>query len=150
MAIPYIVRIDSNGWHAWWVRFQALKLQKSFTDKAYGSKRKALLAAITFRDKALSRYPSVRYKRHLYERNTRNKTGVVGISYRGYWKPKDNGGRYWNENYHARWTDPESRKQCHRSFSIKKYGKRGAKQLAIQLRLKMERKIKLYYRTHPM
>lgn len=62
---PNISRLDYGRTHGWWVRFQRGEregkrrvIQKSFSDRLYGGKRKALAAAIAWRDRAAPGLPA--------------------------------------------------------------------------------------------
>ena len=58
---PYITRIDGKRSHCWIVRFgmnakrDMPRIVKSFADGVYGGKRKALQAAVAFRDQTIAK-----------------------------------------------------------------------------------------------
>ena len=105
---------------------------KMFSDGVYGGKRKALLAAIAFRDQLLAKesfYDYQIWRRSILRRN--NTSGIPGVArYEKIANPAT--GRrdiFWL----ASWVDEygASRK---RKFSVLRYGERKAKQLAIAAR----------------
>ncbi len=100
-----------------------------FSDRVYGGKRKALQAAIDFREQLLATVPSVEYqiqRRSIIRRN--NKSGISGV---GRYKTISNPNtKHYAVFWLASWLNErgESRK---RKFSILRYGEQKAKQLAI-------------------
>lgn len=54
-----ITRMDYKRTHGWWVRFERLGrlISKTFSDGCYGGKRKALVAAIEYRDEVFKTLP---------------------------------------------------------------------------------------------
>src|SRR5687767_1260129 len=78
-----ISRVDHEKKHAygWLVRiaFNNEMHQKFFSDLAHGGKRKALKAAIDWRNKTEKKIGKPRTERKVAMPTTRNKSGVVGI-----------------------------------------------------------------------
>jgi hypothetical protein len=108
-------------------------VRKSFADAAFGGKRKALQAARKARGRflALMKLPPSRVPYHRTE--PRNKTGAIGIAY-VYRKRRRaaNGGWVWDHSYRVQWGSGANHHA--RQFSIRKYGKRKAFELAVQAR----------------
>ena len=63
--LHHITRLDYERTHAWWVRFQRgpkgkrKTASKMFSDGKWGGKRKALAAALAWRDANASRHPAL-------------------------------------------------------------------------------------------
>lgn len=60
MKHKYISRIDSGNTHCYFLRILEKRddgIRKAFSDGMFGGKRKALLAAVKFRDEFLKRFP---------------------------------------------------------------------------------------------
>lgn len=133
--LHHISRIDNEArrTHAWQVRVQRGNriLTKSFSDGLYGGKRKALRAAVEYRDQVIEQIPSFEHQLWLRNRLRRNNSsGIAGVSRHDLVDPRDNARRvFWL----ASWIDEHgvSRK---RKFSILLYGEDRAKQLAIDER----------------
>lgn len=84
-APPNIRRIDTGNTHGW--QFHAHRNgvgeTKLFSDGQHGGKRKALKAAIVYRDERIKKLPPDRshdFKVDSHQRNANNKTGVIGVS----------------------------------------------------------------------
>ena len=87
LIYKYITRLHYGSSYGWWVRLRFAKIQKAFSDTAYGSKSKALKAELKFRDACLrdlakkgepiGRKP----KGHHKNPSKRNRTGMVGVHY---------------------------------------------------------------------
>ena len=106
--------------------------RRFFSDGVWGGKRKALAAALAWRDQQID--PLAAYAHELWLRNLKrrnNSSGLPGVGrYRG--NVRADGARspdFWL----ASWIDGHgvSRK---RKFSVKRWGERGAKQKAIEVR----------------
>lgn len=129
--VKNIARIDNetSRTRAWLVRVQrnSNTISKMFTDGVYGGKHQALQAAIIFREQVLTVVPNYEYqmrRRNVVRRN--NKSGIAGV---GRYEVKSVTGRI-RSFWLARWDD--ERGICRlRKFSVKRYGERKAKQLAI-------------------
>ena len=138
IAFRYIYRIDNatSRTHAWLVQVQRHKKNaaKVFSDGVWGSKRKALAAARAWRDARIQ--PLAQYEHELWRRNVvrrNNRSGMVGVA-RYVRKPAGgnqsaSGSAYWL----AFWID-EQGVYRQRTFSVKRWGERNAKQMAIQER----------------
>ena len=81
MAAKYknIKRLDARsiGWQVVIVRNKK-EHSKMFSDSKYGGKRKSLAAAVKFRDQLIKKLKNLK---PLPTTNSRNKTGVVGLSF---------------------------------------------------------------------
>lgn len=120
----YITRIDHRNTHGWYVR--VLKdsqpyRQKLFSDGVYGGKRKALHAAKAYRDELCQR---------LFGDNVSRQKRLWGVGIRYDERVTDQG--YVCRSYIAYWN--ENGVQRKRSFSVNKYGIRGAKRMALEER----------------
>ncbi len=121
-----IVRRDVNYFHGWEVCItrQGQAHVRYFRDG--GDRNNALARAMRWRDKMLDRLPPLRkIKRH----SSLNTTGVIGV-FRGI-----NLTRAGNKIplYGATWLDEKGRSR-RRVFSVRKYGERRARALAIEAR----------------
>jgi hypothetical protein len=78
-----ISRIDqpTKDTHGWYVRvlFNGVHRVKFFSDKVYGSKKKALDQAIEFRNKSEIELGKPRTDRLVIARNPRNSSGIMGV-----------------------------------------------------------------------
>jgi hypothetical protein len=78
-----ITRIDrpDRGHHAWYVRvlFKGTLISKHFADLKHGGKRKALKAAIEFRNQAEKELGKPRTDRRIVGCSPLNKSGVIGV-----------------------------------------------------------------------
>lgn len=128
-----ITRVDNERTrtHAWQLRLQrkGQAVSKCFSDGVYGGKRKALKAAIEYRESWLAEHSNVEYQLWVRTRLRKNNTsGIPGVArYEALDNP--NTGRrvvFWL----ASWIDEHgaSRK---RKFHVSCYGERQAKRLAI-------------------
>lgn len=130
--MKYITRMDYDSCRGWWVRLQTDGVSKLFSDSRYGGTLKAKLAAIAYRDAEVQRVGRLLRKK-ISLRDKRNKTGVVGISYRRYkrWSRHLDylNGPYWIEEFVVKFTDRHGEHR-NRSFSIKKHGRDRAFRLA--------------------
>lgn len=122
---------DANRTYAWLVQVQRQNriIIKMFTDAVYGGKRKALAAAIGYRDQVIAEANPVGHRlwcRTILRRN--NTSGIVGVARYDKLANPSTGRRevFWL----AAWVDEygASRK---RKFSVLRYGERKARQLAI-------------------
>lgn len=139
-ALRNIRRVDdaSRSTHAWLVRVQRHNQTaiKMFSDSVWGGKRKALAAARAWRDE--HKQAPAEQAHALWRRNclrSNNRSGLVGVARyerkADTYGHKTGGAAFWL----ASWTDEHgaSRK---RKFSVKRWGERGAKQKAIEARVK--------------
>lgn len=132
-----ISRIDSGSTHGWFVRGykNGKTYSKLFSDRKCGGKRKALQAATDYRDELFEELESIPKKprrRRVVFRDSRNKTGVLGVTRTTRVGP--NGTK--NESFSVSWR-PEPGKQKCTSFSIRKYGEKKAFKMAVAHRRKM-------------
>lgn len=97
-----------------------------FSDSKWGSLKKALKAAMAYRDEVLPLYDLIPFSYRGNLSNARNNTGHIGVS------------REKNEAYTAytaQWTNPDGT-HGHKYFSIAKYGEEEAFRLAKEARAK--------------
>ncbi len=130
-----ISRVDHEKKHAygWFVRvaYQGKMHQKFFSDLAQGGKRKALKAAINWRNKTEKKLGKPRTERKVAMPSSRNTSGVVGI--RETTKAMTRDGRKKGPVYEV-WWFPKPGVIRKTSVSIYKYGQREAFRRAQALR----------------
>lgn len=120
----------------WEVRMQRRgeRIEKFFSDLAYGGKRAALQAAKSYRDEVDLQYQKYTVKELSEKPSIRNRSGMVGVRLH---QQKDRRGEF--EYYYwywvAQWTDGHGRRRT-RSFSIHQYGDEGAYRKACEVRVK--------------
>ncbi|HYD59585.1 MAG TPA: AP2 domain-containing protein [Noviherbaspirillum sp.] len=107
-------------------------MTRHFSDSVHGGKRKALKAAIAFRDEMLTKLRDTEYASWLRRKRSNNTSGIVGVA--RYVNISQASGRrqeypYWQ----AFWRDHEGRRHT-RTFSVRMYGERKARKLAILAR----------------
>lgn len=139
-----ISRIDqpSRNTFGWYVRvmFRGETRCKFFSDKASGGKRKALEAAIKYRNQAEKELGRPRTDRLVSSRGRRNKSGVMGVNIKKQVVKTKNGERTVNKYYIVNWS-PWPGKTCRKFVSIEKYGERGALLKACAIRRAKEREM---------
>lgn len=141
--------IESSGLHAWRVAVMRNKrsLTKWFSDAMYGGKRKALQAAIAFREKFLTETDG--YDHQIWIRTALrcdNKSGISGV--RRYVKIEQyNDSIYHHIFWRAYWSDENGYKRS-RQFSVLRYGELEAKKLAIEERERQLARICAIKGTH--
>lgn len=131
----YIRRIDNDrtrthSWHVT-IRSRNQAVTRHFSDSVHGGKRKALKAAIAFRDEILAKVRTPSYAAWLRRKRRNNTSGIVGVA------------RYVNVSqthrqseypyWQAFWRDNNGKRHT-RTYSVLKYGERKARQLAIEAR----------------
>ncbi|MEM6936788.1 MAG: AP2 domain-containing protein [Pseudomonadota bacterium] len=134
-----ISRIDSakERAHAWRVslRRNGKRLVKNFTDRHYGGKKKALLAAQHYRDDLLRQHPPMSRKTFAKILRSNNLTGVSGVyRYAKRYRLKDGTQKeswYWEANWP---TSPGVSAKA--TFSVNRYGEDIARLMALQAREK--------------
>ena len=125
---------ERNAYAAWHVRVQRVQheTKKFFTDAEYGGKRKALQAAIIYRDELLAKSDTIE---HLLWFKTllrsSNSSGITGVSRREKTDKRcpNSLSIYWEANGRN-----ENGDRYNRCFSITRYGEIEAKQMAIAVR----------------
>lgn len=143
MNMLYISRMDYAKTIGWWVRRQGLGIQKFFSDLKHGSKKKALFAAVEYRDQLLEDFgpnsdigKSQPRKHYNYKsRYGANNTGVVGVCEE--WRTNREG-KTWLVGYIAYYSS--LLKQHRRSFSFFHHGDE-AFQKAVVWRKKNEKRV---------
>ena len=128
-----IIRVDheASHTHAWRVTLQRHNdiVIKTFSDSIYGGKRKALKAAVEYRDELLRRYSPYAHAIWIRTRLRRNNTsGIAGVA-RYEERVNPNTG-HTREFWLASWVNEQgaSRK---RKFTVYRYGERQAMRLAV-------------------
>lgn len=139
-----ISRIDSGSTHGWFVRGyrNGKTYSRLFSDRKSGGRVEAWEAALAYRDKLyddLEKIPAKPRERRMVYRDSRNTTGVLGVSRT---RKKDTQGRV-SECYSVSWRPEPGQQKC-TSFSIRKYGEKKAFELAVALR---KQKLKEIYGT---
>jgi hypothetical protein len=116
--LRYITRLDYEGTRGYWVRYKQrspLAAAKFFSDAKSGGKRRALTAALAFRDALLRKHPEERY-------GLLPNPGTL----KQMWRTQ---GPWQYLSWHAE-IQISPRKRLKRSWSVTKYGDSGAKQRA--------------------
>lgn len=115
-TLGYMVRISRNG----------KKHNRFFSDKEYGGKRKALVAAREHYEKMVSKLPAAKTSKGIM--SVRNKSGQVGVHL------AVNPSTCWSDveysSYVASWKSEDGRRKKI-SFSVEKYGKKKARAFAV-------------------
>lgn len=132
-----ISRIDSATTKGWLVRGykNGKRYSKLFSDKKLGDTEKALDAAKIFRDQLIEKLNSIPSKpraKKIVLRDSRNSTGVIGVSRLS--KKGKNGNTI--EFYSVTWRPSPCQQKC-TSFSIRKYGQELAFKKAVSYRYEM-------------
>ena len=130
-------RIDDEGHcsHAWRVslRRRGQMYVKNFTDKKYGGKDEALVAASAFRDSIIATHQPITRREICARKRSNNKSGITGVcSYAKRYTLRDGTVRenwYWEGN----WPNQQG-EAISESFSVKKYGNDLARSMAIRAR----------------
>lgn len=143
-----ISRIDSGSTHGWFVRgYRNGKVYSQlFSDRKCGGKGKAQKLAREYRDelyKELENVPKNPRKKRIVTSDSRNTTGELGVCRIA--KPGPNGKMY--EAYSVSWRPEPGVQKC-TSFSVKKYGEKGALKRAVEFRRERMREVhgKDFYR----
>ena len=126
----------ANHTHAWLVRLQRCSdiVHRMFSDSVHGGKRKALKAALEYRDTHLLQCSPIEHQIWIRTRlRKNNSSGIPGVG--RYERPakQRTGGRqgYWL----ASWVN-ENGASRKRKFAVSLYGERQAKRLAIAERVR--------------
>lgn len=125
--LAMITRCDYETTRGYWVRFQAEGANKLFSDKKLGGKSAALAAAIAWRDKKWKQLGHKRTNHHTKDK--RSTTGVVGVTY----VHQRNQNGYLVRSYRVTYC-PAPYTNRAKSYSIKKYGKQRAFEMACDIR----------------
>lgn len=143
-----ITRIDQpeKKNHGFYVRIthRGKTHQKYFPDKSSGGKPKALKLAKEFRDSLLEKMP--RYKQELAARKKRKalKSGVTGVTHVVSKVGENKQYQYWQ----AAWADEDGKRRTAK-FSISRYGKEKALDMAVKARGKAVRAATKAKRVEP-
>jgi hypothetical protein len=139
-----ISRIDqpSRNTFGWYVRvmFNGTTRCKFFSDKAGGSKHKALEAAIKYRNQVEKELGRPRTDRLVSSGSGKNESGVTGVNIQKQIVRTGEGEREVKKYYVVNWS-PWPGKTCRELVSIEKYGERGALLKACRIRREKEREM---------
>lgn len=132
----FIRRIDNEvtRTHSWHVAIRSRNnaVTRHFSDSVYGGKRKALNAAIAFRDEMLTKFRDTEYSEWLRRKRSNNTSGIAGVArYVNVSQSENHASEY--PYWQAFWRDHEGKRHT-RTFSVLRYGERKARQLAILAR----------------
>jgi len=136
--VSRIETINQNGkvHGGWQVRMQRRgeKIEKFFSDFAYGGKRPALQAAKQLRDRLEEQFRKYTVRELSNRPSTRNRSGIVGVRLH---QQKDRRGEFEYQYWYwvAQWTDGRGRRRT-KSFSVHQYGDDEAFRLAYSARLR--------------
>jgi len=128
--LPQIARVDRRGFHGWCVKIKRRRKERHryFSDAVVGGRATARAQAAQWRKAMLRRLPP---PLHVWRRRTpRNTTGIVGVQALC---TRSGSKRRRLIAYRASWPDGDGR-TVRRSFSIKLYGRAGARRAAAQAR----------------
>lgn len=133
----HIIRHSLNC--TWVVRIYGNTIIKCFADTKFGGKKRALNAAIAWRDKTLV---EINYKGN-FSSGFVSSTKILGVQHRFqnlYSKCRGKRfGPYLAESIIALWWNPKTKKRHVKSFSVRKYGKERAVELATAAYAKMKK-----------
>jgi hypothetical protein len=139
-----ISRIDqpSRKTFGWFVRvtFNGQRRVKFFSDKANGGRKKALDAAVEYRNRAEKELGKPRTDRQVVAFNPRNSTGIMGIQLKRRYVRGDNGERVAKQYYIVTW-NPEPGRVDRVLVPVDKYGEKGALLRACRIRREKEREM---------
>jgi hypothetical protein len=136
-----ISRIDSGSTHGWFVRAykNGRTYSKLFSDGKWSGRDTAFDAASNYRgvlDERLAKIPTKPRGRRIVFRDSRNTTGVLGVSRSVKRTPVG----ALSESFAVTWRPEPGLQKC-TSFSINKYGQEKAFRLAVAFRLRKLREI---------
>jgi hypothetical protein len=136
-----ISRIDSGSTHGWFVRAykNGKTYSKLFSDGKWNSTDEALAAARKHREGLyahLAKIPTKPRGRRIVFRDSRNTTGVLGVSR----SLKRTPAGVLSESFAVTWRPEPGMQKC-TSFSINKFGEEKAFRLAVAFRLRKLREI---------
>lgn len=140
MAVKNISRIDSNDTHGWFLRMyrDGDTYSKFFSDSRYQGKEEALQAAIDYKCRFEAKYPahtSPLTKGFRDKPQKNNSTGVVGVS-ETFIRSRGRGQRK-IPCFAVSWR-PKPNLARTKKFSIEKYGRDEAFQMAVEFRKEKE------------
>lgn len=136
-----ITRIDigdpPHGTHAWEVRIRrrGRRIEKTFSDSPCGGKKRALDAAIKFRDKTLKQMKPYSKAELLRIPNSTNSSGIRGVRLKENFIRK-NGKIYRYVAWEAMWCPNGDGRPKKLAFSVARHGNEEALRLAIAARRK--------------
>jgi len=139
-----IQRIDneSNRTHAWLVVVQRRGkiYSKMFSDGRHGGKRKALQAAVAYRDKLIQRHPPLSKKAFVSILKKNNRSGVPGVCRIESITPLRDGSESCRVYWVASWAISYKRNRQIK-YSVDRYGEEGAFKRACATRRRMVRQL---------
>lgn len=144
MYAIYRLKAAVNAWY-WAVHFRRRgKLYaRRFYDMSHGSSKKALAAAIAWRDRELSKANVLTLREFNQIRRSNNRSGVPGVHFL---RPRSMPRGMWQ----AKLTFPDGR-SVSRGFAVGKYGERGAFKRAVEARAELLAMMKdRPYLHHPL
>lgn len=143
-----IVRQDSTkpkSYHAWEVKIirRENSFYRSFSDRKFGGKQQALVAAMKCRDKEVALRPRSNSYENAIRLKRTNSSGIVGV--RGpHLKVIKRGKKTWSYEVFTATGTPESGGPSKtKDFYIAVWGKRVAKAMAIEQRRQWEEELRL-------
>ncbi len=140
-----ITRVDNDNsrTHGFLVTIQrrGVIYRKHFSDGVSGGKQKSFAAAKEYRDEIIEKHQPYSLREYAAIRKTSNRTGMVGVCRYCASETKDRPADEQRWFWVAAWTLPGGKRKRVK-FSEKKYGRRGARDLAIQARLAGLKKVK--------
>ncbi len=138
-----ISRIDTADTHGYYARVyhNCRTYSKLFSDRVWGGKRKAMDAAIQWRQDEAKRIQKLAEKDPSYRKRARSNTGVIGVSK----TMKRNRNGTISPCYSVSWHPKPGIHKC-TSFSIRRHGDKKAFKLACEFR---EARVKDYKKTRP-
>ncbi|MFK7734180.1 MAG: AP2/ERF family transcription factor [Pseudomonadales bacterium] len=136
-AMYCISRIDDDihRTYAWRVSMcrRGKRYVRNFSDKKLGGQEIALNAAKQYRDQLLVRHAPITRQEFSVAKRRNNKSGITGVyTYAKRFQLRDGSIRetwYWEANWPT-----ERGESAHESFSVRKYGEKMARQMAIRAR----------------
>ncbi len=139
-----VSRIDQpqRNTFGWYVRvsFNGKKQVKFFSDKVHGGKEAALEAAVEFRNQAEKELNKPRTDRLVIARNSRNRSGIMGVQRKTKVIKTETGERVVSNVFEVTW-NPEPGKLRRTWVSIDEYGEEAAFRRACAIRREKEREM---------
>lgn len=138
-SLPHhIIRIDraASHTHSWFVTVQrrGQKWRKHFSDGVSGGKKRALQAALAYRDKLIAKSPPLTRREYASIRRKNNVSGIPGVCRYARRDKKD--GRLVTRWFWAGFWAIAPGKSRQAKFSVDKYGEEEAFRRAKRARLK--------------
>lgn len=124
--------------HGWYVRIQheRARFEKYFPDKKRGGRSKALKAAKQWRDEVLSKMPKRKQEAAARPKRKALRSGVTGVTH----VVSKVGDKRLYQYWQAAWENADGKRSTAK-FSIGRYGKERALEMAIKARNKAVREV---------